>query len=239
MTLILSASDFAFYDDGALNNARTGSAILHSDIDSVAKGYDSGSLPSSSYCRGYATADGSSPVKLIVATVSSSVDGGAYSGSWGDNAISVRAWIRRETYTPVMGITLKSYHTPSAQTKPRGYSVRFSSLYANLIASDGAGGGDNYAASTNTFLESTKWHRIRLDYIPVGTLKDVLNFYTASAGGTNTETWELVDTLTILPSDGWYITASTPSAVGYYVDNFSDANTIYIDDFDVFVTPVG
>jgi len=112
------------------------------------------------------------------------------------------------------------------------------SIYA---ANDPGFGGRNKQGTPLTVAPDT-WYRIRLDYIPVGNLYDQLNFYTASAGGTNTETWELVDTMTILSAslpNTWYITASTPSAVGYAVVDYSDANAIYIDDFDVYVTPVG
>lgn len=238
MTLILSASDFAIYNNGVLDNTLTGSVQLHSLIDSAAKGYDSGSLPSSSYCRIYATAD-QAPVttKLTFVTVSSSVDGGAYSGSWGDNAISVRAWIRKKGLTEAF-ITLKSYSTDEG-SKPRGYSIRYGDTGRLQISAGNGTGGSERAEWNALIVSSDIWHRIRLDYIPVGGLYDQLNFYTASAGGTNTETWELVDTMAIQNTDGWYITASNPSAIGYAVENFTDASPIYIDDFDVYVTPVG
>jgi hypothetical protein len=242
MTLILSASDFTFYNDGVLDNTRSGSARLHVDIDSAAKGYDSGSSgfpPSSSYCREYALADADPINKLIIATVASSVDGGAYSGSWGDNAISVRAWVRKKSSSSDIFITLKAPHTPASQDKPRGYSLSYVSTNIRIQASVGSSGVDNKDGDVTLTLATDTWHRIRLDYIPIGSMKDVLNFYTSSAGGTNTETWELVDTLTILNTDGYYITASTPSAIGYAVDEFADTSIPYIDDFDVYVTPVG
>jgi len=243
VTLILSASDFAIYNNGVLDNTLTGSAQLHSLIDSAAKGYDSGSLPSSSYCRVYGTAD-QAPVNgdLTFVTVSSSVDGGAYSGSWGDNAISVRAWIRKKTSSAEAFITLKSYST-NEPSKPRGYSILYEANgQMSIYAANDPGFGGRNKQGTPIAVAADTWHRIRLDYIPVGSLYDQLNFYTASAGGTNTETWELVDTMTILSASlpsTWYITASRPSAIGYAVVDYSDANAIYIDDFDVYVTPVG
>lgn len=240
MTLILSASDFAIYNNGLLDNTVTGSAQLHSLIDSAAKGYNSGSLSSSSYCREYATVDQPlTPSDLTFVTVSSSVDGGAYSGSWGNNAISVRAWIRKKTNSAEAFITLKSYSI-NETSRPRGYSILYQNngLMSIYAATDPGFGGKNAQGATLSVTPNI-WYRIRLDYIPVGTLYDQLNFYTASAGGTNTETWELVDTMTILNSDGWYVTASLPSAVGYAVVDYSTSNTIYIDDFDVYVTPVG
>ena len=244
MTLILSSSDFAIYHNGALDNTLTGSAQLHSLIDSATNGYDSGSLPSSSYCRRYVTADqGAVSTSIVLATVSSSVDGGAYSGSWGDNAISVRAWVRK-TGLNSMHLTLKSFGGGAQATHPTGYSIYyanngFMSIYAATDPGFGGDNTDNVTSIRDLAVDSDKWHRIRLDYIPVSTIYDKLNFYTASAGGTNTETWELIDTLDILPGDGWYVGATTSSAIGYSVDDYTDAKPIYIDDFQVYVTPVG
>jgi len=236
MTLILSASDFAIYNAGVLDNTVTGTARLHADIDSAAKGYDSGSLPSSSYCREYSLpAQSGNPT---VVTISSSVDGGAYSGSWGDNAISLRAWVRKETSTSDMWIVLKDPNAAAANASgPRGYMLEYKSADINIKATKTNTGlaitGINISAPVNI------WYRIRLDYIPVGTMKDVLNFYTSSAGGTNTETWELVDTVTILNTDTHYITASTPSTIEYALDDYTSTHVAWIDDFDVYVTPVG
>ena len=241
MTLILSSSDFAIYNDGILDNTLTGSARLHADIDSAAKGYDSGSLPSSSYCREYVTVDQPPDINdLTFVTVSSSVDGGAYSGSWGDNAISVRAWIRiGPAGSPDAHIFLKSFQIDESND-PWAYSILYEggANTFRIYAKSSNAGQDTYTGPTLSVPDDT-WYRIRLDYIPVGTMKDILNFYTSSAGGTNTETWELVDTVTILSSDNWYITASTPSAVGYSVVDYSNSAEIWIDDFDVYVTPVG
>jgi len=240
VTLILSSSDYAFYNNGALDNTLTGTAVLHSSINSAVNGYDSGSLSSSSYCRGYLTADIPTPQDITFATVSSSVAGGAYSGSWGDNAISIRAWVNKGSLSKLW-IMLKSYSTDQGQSsKPRGYSLWWTQgepcrLYA---ATNPDFGGQNKAgAAVNLAVD--KWHRIRLDYVPRGTAYDFLSFYTASAGGTDTETWELVDTMTILNSDNWYVTASIPSAVGYAFTLYEDNHPCYIDDFQVYVTPVG
>ena len=234
MTLILSASDFLIEAGSTTHLELTGAARLHADIDSAAKGYDSGSLPSSSYCREYATAH-ASPSGDIFTTVSSSVDGGAYIGPFGDNAISVRAWIRMES-SPDMILFIKN---TSNNSDPNGYQLTYHSSGGSKLRLEAKRVGTQ-TGDVNLDATSDIWHRVRLDYIPIASEKDVLNFYTSSAGGTNTETWELVDTMTILSTDNYYMTASTVGAnVGYAIGNHSDTRIAWIDDFDVYVTPVG
>jgi len=213
---------------------------LHADIDSAAKGYDSGSSgspPSSSYCREYNSSDLGSQHppgnnEAVWTSVSSSVEGGAYSGSTGDNAISVRAWVRTGTTNPIINIYCKNTTNDGTESNTNAYRIRYNNATLVLYAK-----GADYA--TITGITTDEWHRIRLDYIPVASMKDVISLYTSSAGGTNTETWELVHTEQILSTDPNYITASTPTNIGYSVQGYTDDRLIWIDDFDVYVTPAG
>ena len=235
MTLILSASDFLYENNGLLLPTLSGTARLHADIDSAAKGYNSGSLPSSSYCREYALPDGHTGNYSVI-MISGSVEGGAYSGSLGDNAVSVRAWVRLGTGTPYVAIFVKFRDvglTNSVDTN--SYCLRYQGPFNTLAFFDNAG-ATSLSKAGITFNE---WHRIRLDYIPIASMKDVISVYTSSAGGTNTETWELVHTEEILNTDPSYITASTPTNMGLTARGFSDTGQIWFDDFDVYVTPVG
>jgi len=235
MTLILSASDFTILDAGTLELEITGTARLHADIDSAAKGYDSGSLPSSSYCREYALDQGFSGAGNYVTTaISGSVESGAYSGSLGDNAVSVRAWVRLGTTVPFVGIFVKNPSTFSVESN--SYMLRLNNT--TLLFIDDAGA----TSLTKTRFTNNEWHRIRLDYIPIASMKDVINVYTSSAGGTNTETWELIGSTEILNTDPGYITASNPAlTMGYACRGYDSVggHFIWIDDFDVYVTPAG
>jgi len=244
MTLILSASDFLYENNGFVIPTLSGTARLHADIDSAAKGYNSGSSgfpPSSSYCREYAIADQAPTSDLVFVTVSSSVEGGAYSGSTGDNAISVRAWVRKDGAGGGASIKIFCKNTANDGTAPHAYYLDYanngSTPVIRLIAKKGAAAGVTYA--TISPFAVNEWHRIRLDYIPVAGMKDVISFYTSSAGGTNTETWEHVHTEEILSIDTNYITASTPTNIGYALEGYTNTDTAYIDDFDVYVTPAG
>ena len=245
MTLILSASDFLYVNAGVVltaPDAATGSARLHADIDSAAKGYNSGSLPSSSYCREYSQDSAPVPSRPIFTSVSGSVEGGAYTGSFGNNAISARAWVRKNDPGPGFAIFLKNdSQIGSSATNFKGYGVAYPSnqTHLQIIARQGPSGQENKGPEFE--VATDEWHRIRLDYIPIGSMKDVLNFYTASAGGTNTETWELVDTMTILSTDNWYVTSSTPGInIGYMMGSgLTLTRLAWVDDFDVYVTPVG
>jgi len=233
MTLILSASDFTIVDQsGAPTNlAVTGTARLHADIDSALKGYDSGSLPSSSYCREYSISQGQ--VGFVATMISGSVEGGAYSGSLGDNAVSIRAWIMHDTQTTEK-IYLFVKNTSNALYASTSYNVQYLDQQLTLRAK-------NSTKVTLTGVTKNEWHRVRMDYIPIAGMKDVISLYTSSAGGTNTETWELIGTAEILNTDPSYITASTPAlTMGYGCSNYgASTNKLWIDDFDVYVTPAG
>jgi len=232
MTLILSSSDFTMSDDGGTDLELTGTARLHADIDSAAKGYDSGSLPSSSYCREYGLPDGHTGAYSVI-MISGSVEGGAYSGSLGDNAVSVRAWVRLSSASPYVGIFVKNPSTFSVESN--SYMLRLQN--ATLLFIDDAGS----TSLTKTGFTTNEWHRIRLDYVPIASMKDVINVYTSSAGGTNTETWELIGSTEILNTDPGYITASNPAlTMGYACRGYDSVggHFIWIDDFDVYVTPV-
>jgi hypothetical protein len=241
MTLILSASDFTVYNSagtvlGTITD-QTGSARLHADIDSAAKGYDSGSLPSSSYCREYNDNDIVTASNMVAVTISGSVEGGAYSGSLGDNAVSLRCWMRNEHGNPKSYLFIKNQNGAGQLTSTgTSYYLEFGTNSSAFKLKSGATG---LLDLPNVAVD--EWHRVRFDYIPVASMKDVINVYTSSAGGTNTETWELVGTHQILDVDSAYITSSlTTLTMGYGAKGFSSAGgRVWFDDFDVYVTPAG
>ena len=184
MTLILSSSDFLIEDNdgGTTWTSISGTAVLHSDVTNDVS-YDSGSIASSSYCRCY---DPNGATNLLYTTVSSSVGGGEYVGPFGDNAISVRAWI----YVNNVGanhrssLVIKNGQALLGSQDCEGYFLELDINILSLGAKSGSTGVDKDTVLSGQFSSET-WYRIRLDYVPIGTLKDVLYAYTASAGVPN------------------------------------------------------